>query len=349
MRRTNCTRLLFALLALVALIAAGCGDDDGSSDDAAPTDVEQTTTTAEEMSSDAAAWPVEIEHAYGTTTIEEQPQSVASASVSMTGHLLSVDALVVASMTTSPDSPISDENGFFVQWSEAAVDGGVEAIAGPEINVEAIAAADPDLIVGSAVGGDAVDEQTYDLLSAIAPTIVIDHSGSTWQELTTIMGEAVGHQQEAEDAIADFDQLVADTAEDVDATYEVSAFVYNPDGANVFTPESAHGQLLESLGYTVHAVPDDVVGDSNLQGSSQRQDVVAISLENTGPAFGDSSLFFVLADDETMQGHIAEDSVLAAVPAVAEQRAFALGPESFRLDWFSATDVVETIGEISAG
>jgi iron complex transport system substrate-binding protein len=341
MRTRTHLRSFVALLVPVALVLAACGDDGTSDDDSA----DATTTTAVEEGAESE-WPVEIEHAYGTTTIEQQPESVASASVSMTGHLLAVDAPVVASMATSPDSPIADDNGFFIQWSEAASDAGVEAIPGPAINVEAIAAAQPDLIIGSAVGGDAVDEQTYELLNAIAPTIVIDHSGSTWQDLTVIMGEATGNQQEASDAIAAFDDLVDETAEGVDTTFEVSAFVYNPDGVNVFTPESAHGQLLESLGYTVHEVPEDVVGDSNLQGSSQRQDVVAISLENTGPAFGDSTLFFVLADDEAMEGYIAGDSVLAAVPAVGDERAFALGPESFRLDWFSATDVVETIAAL---
>lgn len=347
MRRTHPTRLLFTLLALVALVAAGCGDD-GGPDDASADDPEETTTTAEEMSEDAASWPVEIEHVYGTTTIDEQPESVASASVSMTGHLLAADAPVVASMTTSPESPISDENGFFLQWADVAVDDGVEPIPGPEINIEAIAAAQPDLIVGSAVGGDAVDEETYGLLSEIAPTIVLDHSGTTWQDLTTVLGEAVGHPDAAEASIASFDELVAEVAAGNEPTNEVVALVHNPDGMNVFTAESAHGQLLESLGYTLHELPEGAAAESENEGGN-RSDIVAVSLENASTAFGDSTIFFVLDDQDSVDALGTEQAVLGALPAFEEGRAVALGPTSFRLDWFSATDVAELIGELTAG
>lgn len=345
--RTNIPqRPLVALLALLALVAAACGGDDG---DAGADEATPSTAPAEEQpaAEGESPWPLEVEHAYGTTTIEAQPERVASASVSMTGHLLAVDAPVVASMTTRP-STIADESGFFLQWGEEATAAGVEPIAGPEINVEAIAAARPDLIVGSAVGGDAVSEEVYGLLSDIAPTIVIDHSASSWQEVTTLLGEATGHQEQAADALATFDALVADVAASADTTRSVTALVYNPDGINVFTDESAHGQLLMSLGFTLHEISEDTAGGTGGGVSDGgRRDIIGVSLENASVAFGDSTLFFVSDDQAAVDGYGTEISVLGALPAFQEGRAHALGFSSFRLDYFSATDVVELIGALA--
>jgi iron complex transport system substrate-binding protein len=343
--------MVIALLALLALVATACGDDGGSEDSDESTDTTEAaadTSDGEDEMSEDAAWPVEIEHVYGTTTIEQEPASIASASVSMTGHLLAVDAPVVASMTTSPDSPLADENGFFIQWANIAVDDDIEAIAGPGINFEAIAASNPDLIIGSAVGADAVSQEAYGLLSDIAPTIVLDHSASSWQDLTTLLGEATGNEDEAVEVLNTFDGLTADVAETTDPTYEVTALVYNPDGMNVFTAESAHGQLLESLGYAIHALPEGSSADSSNEGRG-RSDIVAVSLENASNAFGDSTLFFVFDDQASVDAYGAENPVLAALPAFQDERAIALGPSSFRLDYFSATDVVELIGQLSEG
>ncbi len=341
------SRVLLAVITLIALVVTACGDD--SSDEPEAEDTVETTEAAAAVddTADEAAWPLEIEHAYGTTTIEDQPERVTSASVSMTGHLLAVEAPVVASMATRP-SNIADENGFFIQWADVAIDLGVEPISGPELNFEAIAASEP-LIVGSAVGGDAVSEEAYALLSDIAPTIVIDHSASSWEEITALLGEAVGHQDEAAAALDTFDDLVAEVAQTTDTTYEVVALVFNPDGMNVFTSESAHGQLLESLGYTLHELPEGSTDDPANVSNGGRSDIVGISVENASTAFGDSTLFFVSADQAAVDGYGTDVSVLGALPAFVDGRAHALGFSSFRLDYFSATDVVELIREISAG
>lgn len=58
--------------------------------------------------------------------------------------------------------------------------------------VETIAAQNPDVIVGSTVGVDAVTPEVYAQLSAIAPTIVLDHSSPSWQDVVPVSSESAG-------------------------------------------------------------------------------------------------------------------------------------------------------------
>jgi iron complex transport system substrate-binding protein len=103
-------RLWVVIGAAIAMAVAGCGGDDGG--DAAP------KTTA-----DTPSFPRTVEHEGGTTEIPAAPQRVVSASVSLTGNLLAIDAPLVASGATQPNSPVGDEQGFFRQWGEVAADG----------------------------------------------------------------------------------------------------------------------------------------------------------------------------------------------------------------------------------
>nr|WP_242459800.1 ABC transporter substrate-binding protein [Rhodococcus sp. MS13] len=59
-----------------------------------------------------------------------------------------------------------------------------------EMNFEAIAAADPDIIVGDA---DEVDQAAFDRLSGIAPTVIVKgESRGDWKKITTELAEAIG-------------------------------------------------------------------------------------------------------------------------------------------------------------
>ena len=51
-----------------------------------------------------------------------------SASVTLTGSLLAVDAPVTASGATMPNSPVADDQGFFTQWSDVAKEKDVKAL-----------------------------------------------------------------------------------------------------------------------------------------------------------------------------------------------------------------------------
>jgi len=334
---------------MVATVA--CGDDDESSPGTSvPAPVISPSSTTPETTggadapagsaSPAADGPIGVEHQYGTTEIPATPERIVSASITMTGPLLAIDAPVVASAATGA-SKLADEQGFFIQWADVAAERNVEAMPGA-VNIEAIAALDPDLIVGSAFGGDAVTEDIYALLSVVAATVVIDHSALNVGELTAAVGQATGRDADADAVIADLEAHIAEVAPGLDTSTPVAPVsIADAGGLNVLTPVSAHGQLLASLGYTIKEVEATTEGE--LGGAGARQDVVSLSAETLDAQLGDSTLFFIFAEQAEVDAATDAIPTLAALPAVVEGRAYPLGYDSFRLDPFSANDVIDAI------
>lgn len=316
-----------ALLLIAALgLAAGC-----SSPSTAPADGPE--------GADGAAGTRTVTHELGTAEVPAAPQRVVSASVTMTGPLLGLDLPVVATATSRPGG-VADDNGFFVAWAPRAVDGGTVPLGGPTVDVEAVAAQQPDVIVGSAVGADAVTPEAYAQLSEIAPTIVVNHSELSWQELSGRLGTDLGREAEATAAEQAFAGRASEVGAALGTAHEAVALTVTPDGYNVFTADSAQGKLLGELGLTLRTI--DPSGASGLGDSGTRKDAIPVALENAGD-FGDASLFVVNATDEQVQQYRERQPLLATLPAFAEGRVYALGPESFRLDRFAADSVLKRL------
>src|SRR5699024_8215864 len=124
---------------------------------------------------------------------EAQPERIVS-TVSVTGTLLSIDAPVVG-------SGAGGNGEFFGQWADIAEDQDVETLwSAGSVDLEALISAEPDLIVTSASGADSLTDN-LDELRDIAPTIVVDNAGQTWQELAEELGEATGLEAEAAAAV----------------------------------------------------------------------------------------------------------------------------------------------------
>lgn len=299
-------------------------------------DAESSSTGDVQAGSDAGAgegWERTFTNADGTTTeIPEQPTRIVSTSVSVSGTLLAIDAPVVASGSAG--------NGrFFSQWSDVAQERGVENLwAAGETDLEAVYAHDPDLIVVSASGADSVADQVAEL-QEIAPTIVVDYGGQTWQELAEDLGEATGLEEEAEKAASDFDAHVAEAAEKIEVP-DGTANIVSFNGAGQSNPiaraGSAQGQLLSDLGFTIE--------DPNPQWHTQgklREDFVWATYENLTDLTAETT--FILSQDDEGAQEFADDPVLANLPSVKAGQVYGLGKNSFRVDKYSATEIVDAV------
>lgn len=168
--RRACAAAGASLVALAGLVA--CSD---TADTASGTTESATESTA----STEADFPRTIPTVDGAgadteVTIDEQPQRIVSASVSLTGALLALDAPVVATGGGQGASPVfSDEEGFAVQWEDVARERGVESMYQNAPSAEAILAQNPDLVVMSSVGGDKATD-VYAQIAEVVPVIVID-------------------------------------------------------------------------------------------------------------------------------------------------------------------------------
>lgn len=205
----------------------------------------------------AADWPRQVTDSRGVHTLEHKPTRIVSTSVTLTGSLLAIDAPVIASGATTPNNRVADAQGFLRQWGDIAKQRKVARLYIGEPSAEAVAAQMPDLILISATGGDSA-LALYDQLSAIAPTLIINYDDKSWQELLTQLGTMTGHEKQATERIAAFDEQLAQVKQQMTLPPQpVNAIVYTAAAhtANLWTTESAQGKLLHQLGFKLADLP----------------------------------------------------------------------------------------------
>lgn len=118
------------------------------------------------------------------------------------------------------------------------------------VDLEAIAAADPDLIIGR----DEVVGDIYDQLSAIAPVLPVGSTGSgvPWQDDVTAIGAALSRESDAADIVTEYNDRIAqfrtDHADIIAGTKVVP--ISTSDGDISLGRERITSIVLEDLGAT---------------------------------------------------------------------------------------------------
>ncbi|VTN06663.1 Ferrienterobactin-binding periplasmic protein precursor [Raoultella ornithinolytica] len=184
----------------------------------------------------------------------------------------------------------------------------------------------PDLILISATGGDSA-LALYDQLSTIAPTLIINYDDKSWQALLTELGHITGHEKQATARIAEFDKQLATLKHQMKLPPQpISALVYTAaaHSANLWTPESAQGQMLEQLGFKLATLP---AGLHASQSQGKRHDIIQLGGENLAAGLNGNSLFLFAGDGKDADA-IYANPLLAHLPAVENKRVYPLGTEN---------------------
>lgn len=290
------------------------------------------------LSSQALAqggWPRTFANADGTTTeILAQPKRILSTSVSITGTLLAIDAPVVASGSAGNGS-------YFAQWSAVATERGVDNVwpAG-SVDLEAAYATEPDLIIVSTSGADSAMAQ-LSVLQLVAPTIVLDYGGQTWQELALEIGEATGLEEQVAAVIADFDAQVAAAAASITVPAGTANIIsYNGAGSEnpIARVGGPHAELIGALGFTVEDPPLEWHAQASV-----RSDFVWAAFERL-PELTSETTFLLRFGDAQIEPFVAEP-VLANLPSIRAGQVYGLGVNSFRIDYYSALEIVANVVE----
>lgn len=284
-------------------------------------------------------WPRSVAQGSETLTLKSKPGRIASTTPSVTGILLAIGAPVTASAAAAP-TILTDEKGFFSQWAAAADERGV-AVLYPNLNfdIEAVISQAPDLLIASATGADSVAQHRAELLAQGIPTMVVNYSNQSWQEIAVELGKATGLEEEANTAIKRFDDYAAQAAVSMTRPKgRVSIVGYNIGGSySIGRPESPQARLLTALGFEVMGLPKDIQNDV-----TRRSDFDFISRENLSAAITGDTIFLLRGTDKDVDAFIA-DPMLANLPAVANRKVYALGPTSFRIDYYSGRQMIDAI------
>ena len=113
----------------------------------------------------------------------------------------------------------------------------------PDLN--AIAAAEPDLILGS----QSLTPDAYGALTAIAPTVFSAAPGALWQANLRMVGAATGRLRAADDLIGGFGEQAKKAGEANDATHFQASVVQLTDSTlRVWGTENFPGSVLAAVG-----------------------------------------------------------------------------------------------------
>lgn len=192
---------LAPLTVAVLLLAAACSSATPTTASSVEGPASSTTTSQPAPS----AFPVTIDHVFGSTTIAAEPQRVVTIGFSDHDTVLALGVVPVA---------IRDWYGdyeYVWPWAEEALgDATPVVLDSAELNFEQIATLQPDLILGLYIG---LESDEYETLSQIAPTVAQSGDylsfGTPWQEMTRTAGRALGRSDRAEEAIAETEALFA--------------------------------------------------------------------------------------------------------------------------------------------
>ncbi|QUR69640.1 iron-siderophore ABC transporter substrate-binding protein [Mycobacterium spongiae] len=112
-------------------------------------------------------------------------------------------------------------------------------------DLEAIAAAHPDLILGSA----ALTPTLYSQLAAIAPTVFTGAPGAAWEDNLRSVGAATARSAAAEDLIAGFVQRARDVGTRHDAThFQASVVQLTTDTMRIYGAKNFPASVLKAVG-----------------------------------------------------------------------------------------------------
>ena len=162
-----------------------------------------TIALAAPAGAQAQSFPVSIEHAHGTTIVPAKPQRIVTWGWSNEDVVIALGEVPVGMPFQSYGG---GDNGIHEWVEEALAASGAETPtildSSGEPPIEQIAALNPDLIIAAYSG---ITEDQYAILSGIAPTLAYSGApwSTSWQDLTLIIGKALGKDAEAQALVDD--------------------------------------------------------------------------------------------------------------------------------------------------
>ena len=305
--RLNRTAAATAMLAIAAFALVGCANAAADSTD---------DTAGGSSSGDG--FPVTIEHAFGETVIESQPERVATVAWSNQEVPIALGVVPVgmAEVTWGDD----DADGV-LPWVEDELEelGAETPVLFDEtdgIDFEAVADTQPDVILAAYSG---LTQEEYDTLSKIAPVVAYPEVawGTSYEDMIRLNSKALGLADEGEALIEELqgevDAALANHPELADASVLFS-YIDPSDFSQVgfYTSLDTRPGFLESLGLPVPTVVAEE--------SDGVQFYTSVSAEQAD-RFADVDVFVTYGDASgSIIAQLQADPLLSQIPAIAEGR-----------------------------
>ncbi|MGY1755113.1 iron-siderophore ABC transporter substrate-binding protein [Blastococcus sp. SYSU D01042] len=258
--------------------------------------------------------PITIEHALGTTTIESEPERVAT--VAWANHEVPLALGVVPVGMAAANFGDDDGDGLLPWVSERLEELDAETpVLFDEtdgIDFEAVADTEPDVILA---GYSGLTQEDYDTLSEIAPVVAYPEGpwATSWRDMIEINSTGMGMAEEGEQLVADLEQEIADT---VGAHPQLEGrstmFLTHVDATDLsqvsfYTPYDTRSAFFEDLGLsTPQSVADVSTDPEKFSGTISSEQIDTL----------DDVEIIVTYGDQELVDSLNADPLLSQMPAV---------------------------------
>jgi len=223
------------------------------------------------------AFPVTVEHKYGSTTVKAEPTKVVTLGLSDQDAVLALGVKPVGTVDWFKEKPYGKW-----PWTKELWGANPPQIVGErdEYNMESIAALKPDLIIAQYSG---MKQEQYDTLTKIAP-VVAQPKGyedylAPWPVMTEQIGKALGQEAKAKELVAgintSFAAIRTKHPEWAGLTITV-ADSFEPGKYSAFTKDDPKAAFFAELGFTLSPAIDKLAqpGWNVAEFSAERLDLL---------------------------------------------------------------------------
>ena len=267
---------------------------------------------------DARAFPVTIEHAFGSTEITEEPKRVATLGWSDQDAALALGVVPVGAtkLTWGGNAQGSSD------WFDAALEkvGGEQPVRYDDSDgapVEEIAKLDPDVILATNSG---ITEQEYQKLSKIAPVVAYPEAPwvTPWQTSLETVGKALGRTSQAQDVAAatqqEIDAAQAEYPQLAGASF-IFAYLTTTDLSTIgiYAPEDPRVSFLHDLGMVDAPAVAGAIKPGEFYGQVSAERAAGL----------DSDVMLTWAEGRGDLKTFADDKLIGRMPAIASGHAYA--------------------------
>ncbi|NKS78689.1 ABC transporter substrate-binding protein [Rhodococcus hoagii] len=242
------TSVRIAMVAFATVFAAtACGSSDTAADGPAGNTEVATggrlfataDTATAELGSDAqpGQFPRTVKHALGETVIEKKPERVV---VLDGGELDDVLSLGITPVGIANPEGLAGQPSYLADKLAGVPDVGTTN----NLNLEAIVALQPDLILGSKLRAD----KTYPRLAEIAPTVFSIRPGFPWKENFLLVADAVGEETKAESVLNDYQARATEVRDSIQDDPSISLVRFMSGKTRLYGNLSFIGVILQDVG-----------------------------------------------------------------------------------------------------
>jgi iron complex transport system substrate-binding protein len=229
----------FVVFLTLLLALVGCGSK--------TEDAETKTKADGEKAKTEESTAYTVEHAMGTTEIPATPEKVVILTNEGTEALLSMGVTPVGAVKSWLGDPWYDHIKGQMEGVEVV---GLES----EINLEAIAALKPDLIIGNKMR----QEEHYGALSAIAPTVFSETLRGDWKVNFELYAKAVHKEEKGKEVISAFDNRIESMKSELGdkVNTEISVVRFMASDIRIYYKDTFSGVIFDQIGFKRPASQD---------------------------------------------------------------------------------------------